>query len=277
MIDLHCHTKFGRHAKGDIIDYIDSASQNKINVLGFSEHLFLPKGFYDPAGDSAMLPKSLPKYLNDIKEAKRKVNSQVSILTAFEVDFIPEFRNEFVKNLAGLKVDYLIGSVHFINGWNFDFSEETFKQGLEERYNGDARRAVYDYLNLVKEVVVSGLFDVVGHLDLIKKFNFNRSYFDDSESYYKNTIKEILDEIKAKDLVVEINTAGLDKKVKEQYPSEWIIRECCKRDIPITMGSDAHKPAEVGRHFAEMTRMLKRVGYKRTTCFQGRKRLTRPL
>jgi len=83
-----------------------------------------------------------------------------------------------------------------------------------------------------------------------------------------------LDLIKKYRLALEINTSGLDKRVKEQYPSEWISYESYKRKIPITIGSDAHSPEEIGRHFAETTKLLKRIGYKDISYFSKRERFS---
>lgn len=278
MIDIHCHTKYGGHCEGSITDCVNSANHKNLKILGFSEHFPLPSKFYDPAGDSAMLPESLQTYLKDVE--KERTNSQMGldkVLVGLEVDFIPRFRKDISKNLEELRVDYLIGSIHFIDGWNFDYNEETFKTGLEKRYKGNEKKVVNDYFNLVREMIQSDLFQIVGHLDLIKKFNLNGIYFDESESYYTNWVKEILKLVKKKDLIIEVNSAGLDKKVKEQYPSKWVIKECYERKIPVTMGSDAHRPSEIGRYFDKITRMLNDIGYKRLVYFLKRKKIERQL
>jgi len=277
-LDLHCHTKYSRHGEGEVIDYVKSASQKKVKIFGLSEHFPLPEGFVDPWNDSAMLASSLIHYLNDIKEikAKQEQGSCVPpnlILTGFEVDFIPEFKSGVKNNIEKIDFDYRIGSVHFIKGWSFDFSDEYFRNGLKEKYNGNIKKLVGDYFYLIREMLNSDFCEVVGHLDLIKKFNGEPFYLNESESYYRDGIREILKLIKKRDLVFEVNSAGFDERVKEQYPSEWIIRECHDKKIPVTMGADAHKPSEVTEHFAEMRKMLKRVGYKNLAYFQKRKRM----
>ena len=268
MIDLHCHTKYSRHGTGEIRDYVSSAAQKGIAVLGFSEHLPFPSGFHDPIGDAAMLPECLPQYLKDVEDAKN--NSQIVVLSGSEVDFMPEFLDETKRALEGLKLDYRIGSVHFIDGWNFDHSNEYFRGILEKKYKGRVKKLINDYFDLVEGAVRSGLFDIVGHLDLIKKFNKDGMYFNEMEDYYRTRAIDILDLIKRNGLVVEINTAGMDKKVGIQYPSRWILRRCHENGIPITMGSDAHKPEEAGRYFDMIKLMLKEIGYEKLVYFHER-------
>ncbi|MFX0048374.1 MAG: histidinol phosphate phosphatase, partial [Candidatus Hermodarchaeota archaeon] len=70
----------------------------------------------------------------------------------------------------------------------------------------------------------------------------------------------------------EINTSGLRKEVKEQYPSEEIIREMYALDIPILLGSDAHQPKEIAYKFKEVTALLKKIGYNQFAHYEKRKR-----
>jgi histidinol phosphatase-like PHP family hydrolase len=86
-------------------------------------------------------------------------------------------------------------------------------------------RAVIELLRLRK-------FDILGHLDLIKKFNKNEKYFSEKENWYQKLMDEAIDEIVRSKIIVEINTAGLDRPVKETYPSVWVIKELIQREIP---------------------------------------------
>jgi histidinol-phosphatase (PHP family) len=75
-------------------------------------------------------------------------------------------------------------------------------------------------------------FDILGHLDLIKKFNKNEKYFSEKENWYQKLMDEAIEEIARSKIIVEINTAGLDRPVKETYPSVWVIKELIQREIP---------------------------------------------
>ena len=88
----------------------------------------------------------------------------------------------------------------------------------------------------------------------------------------ENEILKILDLVKKKDLTMEINTGGLRKDVKEQYPSKEIILRMYEYDIPIVLGSDAHSPDAIAWEFKEVIKMLKKIGYSQLAHFHQRKR-----
>jgi histidinol-phosphatase (PHP family) len=110
--------------------------------------------------------------------------------------------------------------------------------------------------------------DIITHFDLPKKFD-RRAV--DKEMVMEKAI-ETLELAKKHDLIIEINTSGLRKEVKEQYPSEEIIRKMYDLDIPILLGSDAHQPKEIAYKFKETMELLKNIGYKQLVHFQERKR-----
>ena len=121
---------------------------------------------------------------------------------------------------------------------------------------------------LVEELIDTGLVDIIGHFDLIKKFGFRpKEKFD----YLIDTICKKLSEM---DMVVEINASGLDRPCQEQYPSEEILRKLLEYNIKITFGSDAHKAEEVGRYFNEIMTLLKEIGFTHICSFEKRKKIS---
>ncbi|MCX7001322.1 MAG: histidinol-phosphatase, partial [Candidatus Sumerlaeota bacterium] len=125
--------------------------------------------------------------------------------------------------------------------------------------------------NLVKQLIQCGLFDIVGHLDLIKKFGY----------YPKNGWEDIQEDV-AKALgesgmVVEVNTSGMDKPVREFYPGANFLCRLRKYGVPVTLGSDAHSPDEVGRYFDQAVALLKEIGYTEIMSFEKRERKPVPL
>jgi len=280
MIDLHCHTNYGGHSEGSLIDCISSASQKGIKILGFSEHFPLPHDLYDIAG-SAMSRDNLQIYIYDIEDIKKTNNLLEKVLLGFETDYLPAFKDETKRKMEKIDYDYLIGSVHFMEGWSIDFSDEEFRKGLNKRYGKDlrwsAKMAVNEYFSLVKEMIDSDLFQIVGHLDLIKKFNPNSAYFNEFESHYKNWVNTLLDFTKKKGMALEINSSGFDKPIKEQYPSRWIVEQCCSKKIPVTLGSDAHKPEEIARHFEKTIGMIKETGCKEIAYFENKNMIMREI
>lgn len=265
--DSHVHTKYCSHANGEVQEYVKSAEEKKIGYLGFADHLPLPAGFGHPDKGAAIMQEDLPNYLGDVKNACK--NSSIRIATGIEADYLPGHEKYTKKALEKNGFDFVIGSVHFIEKWNFDYDEEVFNSGLKKFE--DADKPYHAYYGLVKKMVSSGMFDIVGHLDLIKKFGYAPKKSDPER------IGEILDLAKKKGMAVEVNTSGLDKKVGEIYPSEQMLKMCLERDIEITVGSDAHAPSEIGRHFVKAEEALRNAGYTSIVRFEKRKKEQVPL
>ncbi len=127
------------------------------------------------------------------------------------------------------------------------------------------------YWQTLCDMVNSQLFDIAGHLDLVKKFNF---YPTEDMS---DVIADTLDAIADTHMTVELNTAGWRKDCKACYPTEVILRECFRRDIPVTLSSDAHQAHLVAADFDRGADILARVGYTHVAQFRKRERILVPL
>jgi histidinol-phosphatase (PHP family) len=114
-------------------------------------------------------------------------------------------------------------------------------------------------------MVESGLFDIVGHLDLIKVFKFY------PKSPIKEIVKNTIEKIKLSNMSVEINSAGYRKPVAEQYPSREILQMCFEAGIDITFGSDAHEINQVGLNYSKAISLAKDIGY--TSCVYYEKKV----
>ena len=134
--------------------------------------------------------------------------------------------------------------------------------GIDNVYN--------QYLDELTDLVRSGMYDIIAHFDLVKKYGFRP----ENKVSYLTRVNDILDLIKEKDMAVEYSTAGFRKKINENYPEEAIIREIIARDIPIILNSDAHNPSEIGFMFKENLEFLKKLGLKNLCKFEKRKKFT---
>ena len=122
------------------------------------------------------------------------------------------------------------------------------------------------YFDWLTRAAESGLFEIIGHADLPKKFG-HRPTQDCTPLY-----ERFLTAAKKHNCAIELNTAGLRKDCKEIYPSRRILELAFAKGVPITFGSDAHKPEEVGMNFAEAMQLARSVGYKECWKLAGRKR-----
>jgi histidinol-phosphatase (PHP family) len=250
-IDLHNHTERCNHAVGTIDEYIQRAIELKIDIYGFSEHA--PMDF-DEKYRLAFC--DMPAYVNDILSAKEKYKKEIDILLGYEVDYLPGHMD---ARILSADVDYLIGSVHFIDKWGFDNPE--FLSGWKEKDIDEIWKA---YFEATEAMAQSGKFDIVGHLDLIKVFKFM------PKTDTRLLAKDALQAIKKSNMVLELNTAGLRKPIAEIYPSRALLEAAYELGIPITFSSDAHAVEQIGAGYALATTLAKDVGYTKAVTFQDR-------
>lgn len=265
VIDYHIHTKLCKHAIGEPFEYCEQAIKNGIEELGFSDHFpvnYQPTNSID-IKTITMRESEIPDYMDILKSLTARFK-QIKIRKAFEVDYIVN-ENLFFNKYISLydELDYIIGSIHFIGDKGVD--QQEFISHIE---NYGVEKLWEAYFNNLEAYIkqYSQYIDIIGHLDLPKKFygRLPDNLFDRA--------KDILKLIKDNELVVEINTSGYDKPVKEQYPSEKIIDAIYEQKIEITMGSDAHQPSEVGRYFAKTAEMLKSKGFSKLIKFDRHKK-----
>lgn len=250
-VDLHNHTTRCNHATGTVDEYIQRAIALGIDIYGFSEHA--PMDF-DP---KYRLPFSqIQAYFSDVNTAKEKYEGQIEILLGYEVDWLKGHMDDAVLNA---NVDYLIGSVHFIDKWGFDNPE--FLSGWKEKNVDDIWQA---YFESTEAMAKSGKFDIVGHFDLIKVFKFMPKQ--DTRLLAQNALQAI----KKSNMVMEINTSGLRKPTAEIYPSKTLLQVAYSMDIPITFSSDAHSVSQVGANYEQAIALAKATGYTKAVTFKGR-------
>lgn len=250
-VDLHNHTTRCNHATGTVDEYIQRAIELGIDVYGFSEHA--PMDF-DP---EYRLPfNEINAYFSDIKQAKITYKDDIDILLGYEVDWLQGHMDERVLNAD---IDYLIGSVHFLDKWGFDNPE--FLSGWKTKDVDDIWQA---YFEAIEAMAKSGKFDIVGHFDLIKVFKYMPKK--DPKLLAQNALKAI----KKSNMVLEVNTSGLRKPTAEIYPSRSLLEVAFEIEIPITFSSDAHSVSQVGANYDKAVALAKAVGYTQAVTFQER-------
>ena len=252
-IDLHNHTVRCHHATGSVDDYIRRAIALGIDIYGFSEHA--PMDFdahYRPGfGD-------MEAYESEILDAGARYADRIDIRLGYEVDWLPGHMDDRVLHAH---VDFLIGSVHFLDRWGFDNPEF-----IGEWTKRDVDTVWRDYFAAITAMAESGYFDVVGHLDLIKLFG------DRPRTDLHTIVRPALEAIARNDMVLEINTAGLRKPVHELYPAHNLLSEAFRLGIPVTFGSDAHAVDQVGAGLDAAYALARSVGYTHAVTFRKRKR-----
>jgi histidinol-phosphatase (PHP family) len=259
-VDYHLHTRLCGHASGELEEYLEQAVRLGIREVGFSDHLplyFLPPGKTIP--DYAMGEEELPLYVEMVQNCARKFPLRVSL--GIEADYVPGCEKKLAALLSRYPFDYVIGSVHFLDGWGFDNPAE-----MEEYSRRDLDRVYEEYFALVQQAALSGLFDIIAHPDLIKKFGFQPGL--DLSPLYEETARAF----RRAGVCAEVNSAGLRYPAGEIYPSLGLLKCFFKHGVPVTLGSDAHCPEQVGAGLPEALRLLREAGYREVTLFSARKR-----
>ena len=243
--DYHTHSARCGHASGTPAEYVEAARVAGLLAIGVADHLpLLP----EPDPELSMEACELGDYVGEVLELKAAFPGFV--LLGVEADYRPETVSEARSLLESQPFDYVIGSVHHLGDWGFDDPRQM--EGYSSRKIDDVW---VDYFELVGEAAESGLFTILGHLDLVKKFGYRPTRVLNTE------LDRLMERISRAGVAIEINTAGLHKPVKEAYPSAAILLRLRGADIPITFGSDAHRPEEVGRDFAHAAGLARAAGY----------------
>ena len=252
-VDLHNHTSLCNHAIGEMHEYVKKAILADTKYFGFSDHA--PMDF-DPK--YRMSFSDMSAYERDVANLKEKYKKDIEILLGYEVDYL---EGHMDPRIFEADVDYLIGSVHFIGEWGFDNPE------FIGRYEHEDIDVIWQkYFDAIEAMAKSKLFDIVGHLDLIKVFKFMPKK--DINLIAKNALLAI----KEADMVIELNGAGFRKPIAESYPSIPLLQEAFRLGIPITLGSDAHAPEQVSLFAKELVDIAKDIGYTQCAFFRKRKR-----
>lgn len=257
MVNYHNHTSLCGHASGEISEYIEKAIKKGMLDIGFSDHAAMPE---DVRQGVSMAPEETELYIRSILEAARLYSGKINVRLGFEVDF-PVFETFDRRLFSDERVDFFMGSCHFIDGWAFD--HPNYVKAFDER---DIDSIYLDYYSIIEAMADSALFDVIGHFDLIKKFGHR------PVSSMEIVIRRIAAKLARAGTVVEINTGGLRRPVREMYPSASIVDILFQENVPVTLGSDSHSPDEVGAGYAEAYELLKKTGYRKISGFEKRKR-----
>lgn len=266
LVDYHTHTTRCGHAVGTMAAYVEAAIAAGLGEIGFSDHIpvyWLPEAERDPG--IAMRMEELEAYVTDVI-CLRERYPEIPIRLGIEADFIPGREAELSALLARFPWDYVIGSVHFIGEWGFD------DPGQVNRYaEWDISDLYAKFFTLETMAAQCGLFDILAHIDLIKKFGHRPSQ--DLGRLYEDVARAI----GAAGVAIELSTAGRRKPVGEDYPTPALLAACQRQGVPLVISSDAHSPAEVGWGFAEARELALRVGYTAVVSFAQRQRRVRPL
>lgn len=259
--DYHIHTTLCKHAEGGMEEYVEHAIRIGLEEIGFADHMPLM-----PEPRFCMDYSDLPEYLERVRELAGRYRGRIAIRLGCEMDIVPGREDEIRDIIERSEFDYVIGSVHYLDGWPFD--QEKYKDVFVKNDLG----AIYDmFFETVIRAARTGLYDIAGHIDNIKRMGYRLT--GDMTAHYEKTAAAL----REMNLAVEVNTSGLDTAAAEQYPSVEFLRILNRHGVPVTVGSDSHAPGQVGRYFDRVYGILREAGYDRVAYFRNRERIMKPL
>ncbi len=231
LTDLHTHTTFcdGTCSPEDLVL---GAIEKGVKVLGICVHSYTE---FDLR--YCIKKEEYPVFQAEVNRLKEKYKSQITVLCGIEQDYHSTFKP--------VGFDYIIGSVHYIEidgkYIEIDESAEIFKNLCREYFDGDYYALVEKYYSYFEDIVEKTGADIVGHLDLIAKYNDGGYLFDVSDERYVNAYKKAVDSIVKQGAVIEINTGIIAKSNRrEPCPNMDIVDYILSVGGKITFNSDAH-------------------------------------
>ena len=269
LCDSHVHTARCGHAVGRDDELVEAACACGLAAIAITEHVpfyWLPRAQHDAT--LAMAPEELPRYVDAVLELKRRARGRVEVLLGIEADFIPGHEQQLERLLAAYPFDIVLGSVHWLDGWCLDApsSVARYRRGQDEV---DAIWARYSEALIA--AAGSGIFDVLSHLDLPKKFGFRPT------QPFGGHLEDVVMAVAASGCAVELSSAGRRKPVGEDYPAPDVLGALVSAGVPVVLSSDAHAPGEVGYAFAELALAASAAGVRHTALYRARRRHLVPL
>lgn len=260
--DYHTHNRLCKHADGQPIDYARMAATRGLPALAATDHCPTDDGF----GHSHRMPISaFPTYQQWVLDARAA--SSIPILFGVEADYYRGCERFLAPWLEKHPLDVVLGSVHMLSD---GVATPTDARPLND---GSAPDVIWrTYFQLIGELADTGLYDIVAHLDLPKRYAPRIS-----DALLREYALPALDRIARANMAIEINTSGLFHDHGECYPSLPLLAWARERGVGLSFGSDSHSPDRVGTGFDIALQMARDVGYTTSRHYTKRTFTEHPL
>ena len=251
--DFHVHSTCC-DGKNTLEEMVRAAIDLKMTRIGFSGHAYT--SFSEVY---CMSLEDTEKYARDIAELKEKYKDKIEILCGLEMDYF--------SDKPQIKTDYLIGSVHYVKKdgkfLDVDSAEEHFKSYVESYFDGDYYAYAEEYYALVGDVINKTNADIVGHFDLMCKFNEGNRLFDTQNPRYIAAARAAIDKLILCGKPFEINTGAISRGYRtEAYPEIQFLKYIAEKGGRVILSSDSHSANTLCYKFEEYERIAKDIGFK---------------
>jgi histidinol-phosphatase (PHP family) len=246
---------------------VEKAIERGLSEIGFTDHIplyFLPEEKRDPR--LAMREEQFDEYVEEVRGLQGEFKDRIAIRLGLEADYAEGHEEELAQWLARAQWDLVLGSVHHVAGDWID------APGAPRRFELEGTENLYrEYYRLLAKAAATGLFDVLTHFDLPKKFGKRPA------SALEEEEEKAIEAASAARCAVEISSAGLRKPVGEIYPEARLLRRIVSAGVPVTFSSDAHAPAEVGWGYERTLSHARECGVENFVTFEKRRKFFHPL
>ena len=258
IIDYHVHSTNSFDGKSTIGEMCRKGMEMGLSEICFTEHFSV-----DPR-DVSYGVLDYAKYSEEIREAKENFEGRLVIKKGLEIGepHLKQYKMDLEENLEKMDLDFIIGSVHNIDGIKL----RTYMQ------NKSKYEIYHNYFKEVYRMVSDSDIDIVGHMDLMKRYAYE-TYGNYDFQEHKQIIEKILKTVINRGIGIEINGSGYENKVGEPYPGKEVLS--LYRELGgevITVSSDSHHYENLARHNLKMINMLKEIGFKHIFTYGRRER-----
>ena len=261
ICNMHTHTTFcdGKHTPEE--NALAAIAEGLIS-LGISSHA--PYGEHDT--EDCLSSDNIAAYRNEVRRVQAKYSDRLEVLLGIEQDyFSPELDEGY---------DYVIGSVHYVKKNNsyipVDYSFDRLKMGIDNYFSADVTSFCREYYSTVADIVNKTNCDIIGHFDLISKFNEKYPLFDEEDIVYRDMSLEAADALLESDRLFEVNTGAMFKALRScPYPAPFIVKHIANKKGRFIITSDAHDVRALTYGFSDTAEYLKSLGVRETWVFRN--------
>ena len=263
--DFHMHTLFcdGNNTPEQMAD---AAYKKGFAAIGFSTHSAWPV-----TTGCEMHPSRFDDYKKEVLHVKELYAGKMDVFFGLEIDYMPHVTTAHHPFYKEFNLDYSIGSIHYVHNpdkpelgcFAIDHTVEHVAAGIRDVFGGDSKKAVQAYFSEERDMIATGGFDIIGHIDLVKKRNEPLKLFSENDSWYVNELKATAEAAAKSGKFVEINTGGMSRgAINTPYPSQYFLELLKALNVPIVINSDAHSTEHIGYAFEAAVATAVKAGYK---------------
>lgn len=264
MVNYHFHDENSSDAVDPLALHCAAARGTCTNICVTNHAEALSDDFVWRADPDEMIAR-FERSAQSVREAADRF-PELEIRLGIELEYRREWRTAYERLLAAVPFDFVLGSVHIVDGYNISGGRD-----VDAFFLARSEHEAYEaYFNELYEMVDWGAFDVVAHFDLIKRYG-HRHYGHYLVQDYRSIIERTLGKMARAGIGIEINTSGVDQAPGVPYPEPEILEWAREIGVDrLTLGSDSHAPDRFARGLVEGARLAIDTGWTEFTVYEAR-------